>query len=264
MAEKIDNAKRPGKRKTAQETAAAPRGKAANPAPDGTEAPRGRGRPKASGVKNGRALAVGAGNLRSKLKEQKQSFIQAQILEVAAELIAASGFRAVTIDDISATLGFSKSVIYYYLESKNDILWRIFDRIYKAYFEALNRITGMDADPDTKLYEIVRLHATNVMNYRAWTAISQREETELDEKQRRQITRQKREYDAAVEDIYTEGVRQGIFKDIPAHIAVAGLLGACNSIHTWYNPEGELGATEIAEHYAHLLADGFRVHTKAA
>lgn len=209
-----------------------------------------------------RASVNGKGNLRSKLKEQKQNFIQGQILEVAAELIAASGFRAVTIDDISATLGFSKSVIYYYLESKNDILWRIFTRIYESYFASLAQIAKTDSDPDTKLYEIVRLHATNVMTHRAWTAISLRDEPELDEKQRRQIARQKREYDATIEEIYRDGVSKGMFIDVPAHIAVAGLLGACNSIHTWYNPEGELSAAEIAAYYADLLANGFRAKKK--
>jgi AcrR family transcriptional regulator len=222
------------------------------------EPKRGRGRPKGSTVKLKRGLP-GHANLRSKLKEQKQNFVQEQILQVAAELIAAGGFRAVTIDDISATLGFSKSVIYYYLTSKNDILWRIFSRIYETYFEALNKITGMTADPVTKMNEIVRLHATNVMTYRAWTAISIREEAELDETQRRQIVHKKREYDAAIEDIYKAGVAQGLFIDIPPHIAVNALMGACNSLYTWYNPEGRLSAAEIAEYYANLLTNGYRI-----
>lgn len=222
------------------------------------EPKRGRGRPKGSTVKLKPTLP-GHANLRSKLKEQKQNFVQEQILQVAAELIAAGGFRAVTIDDISATLGFSKSVIYYYLTSKNDILWRIFSRIYETYFAALNQITRMDADPDKKLKEIVRTHATNVMTYRAWTAISIREQAELEESQRRQIIRLKRDYDAAIEDIYREGAGQGIFVDIPPHIAVNALMGACNSLYTWYNPEGPLSAAEIAEHYANLLTNGYRV-----
>jgi AcrR family transcriptional regulator len=224
---------------------------------------RGRGRPKGSTVKTKPGLP-GHANLRSKLKEQKQTFVQEQILQVAAELIAAGGFRAVTIDDISATLGFSKSVIYYYLTSKNDILWRIFSRIYETYFDALNKITGMNAGPDIKMTEIVRLHATNVMTYRAWTAISIREEAELEEDQRRQIVRLKREYDAAIEGIYREGIAQGVFVDIPPHIAVNALMGACNSIYTWYKPEGSLSATDIAEHFANLLTNGYRVREIAA
>lgn len=217
-----------------------------------------RGRPKGSTIKLQPDLP-GHANLRVRLKEQKQNFVQEQILQVAAELIAARGFRAVTIDDIAAALGFTKSVVYYYLPSKNDILWRIFNRIYETYFEALSKITEMDADPERKMKEIVRLHATNVMTYRAWTAISIREQAELDDDQRQQILRKKRQYDAAIEGIYSRGVAQGVFVDIPPHIAITALMGACNSLYTWYNPEGALSAAEIAEHYANLLANGYRV-----
>jgi TetR/AcrR family transcriptional regulator, cholesterol catabolism regulator len=227
------------------------------------EPKRGRGRPKGSTVKLKPGLP-GHANLRSKLKEQKQIFVQEQILQVAAELIAVGGFRAVTIDDISATLGFSKTVIYYYLTSKNDILWRIFCRIYDTYFEALKKITEMDADPDKKMKEIVRLHATNVMTYRAWTAISMREEAELDESQHKQIVKLKRDYDSAIEDIYQDGIARGIFVDIPPHIAVNALMGACNSLYTWYNPAGALSVSEIADHYANLLTNGYRVREGAA
>lgn len=227
------------------------------------EPKRGRGRPKGSTVRLKPGLP-GQANLRSKLKEQKLAFVQEQILQVAAELIAVGGFRAVTIDDISAALGFSKTVIYYYLTSKNDILWRIFSRIYDTYFEALKKITDMDADPDTKMKEIVRLHATNVMTYRAWTAISMREEAELEENQRRQIIRLKREYDSAIEDIYREGVSAGVFVDIPPTIAVNALMGACNSLYTWYHPEGALSAKEIAEYYVNLLTNGYRVRVSGA
>lgn len=247
------------RRKTAVARPKAAKASAAKPAAGG-EVPRAPKREKVASSRAGNPLMSGQSNLRLRLKEQKQNFIQSQILEVAAELIAARGFRAVTIDDISATLGYSKSVIYYYLESKNDILWRIFRKITDSYFESLNKIVSTDDSPEIKLREIVRLHATNVMTYRAWTAIYQREEVELDEDQQKQVIREKREYDAAIERVYSDGVKSGILKDIPVHIAVAGLMGACNSIQTWYNPEGPTGVAEIAQHYVDLLADGFLVH----
>jgi AcrR family transcriptional regulator len=225
-----------------------------------SDAPRSAKRGKTVGTRATKTLSDGKTQLRLKLKEQKQNFIQSQILEVSAELIAARGFRAVTIDDISATLGYTKSVIYYYLESKNDILWRIFRRITESYFDSLSDIADSSAPPEVRLKDIVKLHATNVMTYRAWTAIYQRDGVELNEDQQKQVAREKREYDATVERVYAEGVKAGVLKDVPVHIAVAGLLGACNSIQTWYNPEGPLSVAEIAQYYADLLADGFLLH----
>lgn len=223
---------------------------------------RGPGRPKGARNKQKSAGLIKEA-ARSRLREQKQAFVQEEILQAAAALIAERGFRAVTIDDISASLGFTKSVVYYYLKSKNDILSRIFSKIYESYFEAIDAIVNSDGSPEKKMNEAIRQHALKVMGNRDWTAIYFREEAELDEKQRRLVVRKKRQYDAAIERIYQEGVEAGVFRDIPSHIAVAGILGTCNWLYTWYNPNGPVSAEEIADHYATLLAGGFQVGKRA-
>ncbi len=129
---------------------------------------------------------------RAQLKAKKQSHVQDEILASAARLFAERGFRAVTIDDIASSLGYTKSVIYYYFKSKNELLWMIFSRIYDSYFEAVNEVAARGLPPDQALAEIIRRHALNVMERRDWTAIYFREEAELDERQRRQITKKKR------------------------------------------------------------------------
>ena len=65
---------------------------------------------------------------REDLKAKKQAFVQDEIITAAVRLFSDRGFRAVTIDDIASSLGFTKSVIYYYFKSKNQILWEIFTR----------------------------------------------------------------------------------------------------------------------------------------
>src|SRR5262249_25427554 len=71
---------------------------------------------------------------RAELKARKQAYVQDEILAAAAKLFAERGYRAVTIDDIGASLDYTKSVVYYYFTSKNEILWQIFQRIYDSYF----------------------------------------------------------------------------------------------------------------------------------
>lgn len=53
------------------------------------------------------------------------------------------------------------------------------------------------------------------MERKDWTAIYFRDESELDERQRRQVLKKKRQYDAMLEEIYESGVENGSFKDIP-------------------------------------------------
>jgi hypothetical protein len=48
-----------------------------------------------------------------------------------------------------------------------------------------------------------------------------------------------------------------VFRRLPVHIAVSGLLGMCNWLYVWYKEQGALTAEQIADHCAGLLANGY-------
>jgi TetR/AcrR family transcriptional regulator, cholesterol catabolism regulator len=194
---------------------------------------------------------------REQLKAKKQAYVQDEIIASAVTLFAGRGFRAVTIDDIAANLGYTKSVVYYYFKSKNEILWQIFDRIYDSYLTTAQAVVNKNLPPEDAFKEIIRNHALHVMEHQDWTAIYNREESELDEKQRKLNTQRRREYDRLVRKVYEEGVESGVFKDIPSGIAIAGILGMCNWLYRWYDSKGKATATEIAAHYVDMLTGGY-------
>ena len=197
--------------------------------------------------------------IREMLKVQKQAQVQEEILKAAARLFADKGYRAVTIDEIAAEIGFAKSAIYYYFRNKEEVLWRIVEEIYDSYMEMARAIRAQHLSPDEAMSRLIRQHVLMVIQRREWTAIFFREESELSPERRRLIKRRKREYDAALEAIYREGVEAGLFRDVPAHIAVSGILGMCNSLYVWFNDKGPVKPEEIADYYASLLAGGYEL-----
>ncbi len=194
---------------------------------------------------------------RAELKARKQAYVQEEILAAAARLFAERGYRAVTIDDIGASLEYTKSVVYYYFTSKNEILWQIFQRIYDSYFEGISEIRARELPPAEAMAAIIRKHALNVMERRDWTAIYFREESELTEQQRKEIAKKKRRYDSMIEEVYEAGMKAGVFRQMPVHIAVSGLLGLCNWLYVWYKEQGALPAEQIAAYCSDLLANGY-------
>jgi TetR/AcrR family transcriptional regulator, cholesterol catabolism regulator len=200
---------------------------------------------------------------REELKAKKQAYVQDEIIASAVELFAERGFRAVTIDDIASNLGYTKSVVYYYFKSKNEILWQIFNRIYEGYFEMISSIVAQKLAPELALRELIKGHALMVMERRNWTAIYNREESELDEKQLKLHIQRRREYDSIIKGVYQEGVDKGVFRDIPPSIAIAGFLGMCNSLYRWYHEDGAVPAAEIADYYVEILASGYGVSSKS-
>jgi TetR/AcrR family transcriptional regulator, cholesterol catabolism regulator len=197
--------------------------------------------------------------VRAELASRKHSVVRDEILIAAARLFAERGFRAVTMDDIARSLEYVKSVIYYYFKSKNEILWQIYGRSFDKFSSDIEAIQKEKLSSEAALAQMIRAHALNVMNNREWTAIYNSEESELNAPQRQQLVRMKRSYDAVFETVYQRGVSEGLFRKVPAHVAIGGILGMCNSLHVWYKEEGSLSAEQIADHFVSLLTGGYKV-----
>jgi AcrR family transcriptional regulator len=193
------------------------------------------------------------------IASRKQAFVREEILASATNLFAERGYRAVTIDDVAANLGYTKSVVYYYFKSKNEILWQIISQIFDGFLQKILTIKEQNYPPEEALAKMVRQHALSVMENPQWTSIFNKEEPELDPTQRRQVRRMKRDYDALFESVYDAGVAKRIFRNIPSHVVVGGALGMCNWLYVWYDPNGSLSSEEIADHYASILTQGCAV-----
>lgn len=199
-----------------------------------------------------------ATNLREELKARKQAYVQDEIIAAAARLFAERGIRAVTIDDIASSLGYTKSVVYYYFKNKNQVLWEIFNRIHEAWLADMQVIVAQDIPPDQKLAALIRQHALNVMDRTEWTAIFFRDQSELTEAQQATVAERKRTFDRNFRDTYTAGVKAGMFKDIPAAVISSGIVGMCNQTHVWFKKGKGLSAADIADHFTSIILDGCR------
>jgi AcrR family transcriptional regulator len=195
-------------------------------------------------------------SVRGRIKEQKTALIQEEILIAAARLIAGRGFRAVTVDDISAEMGFTKSIVYYYMKNKNEILWRIFEKIDETYANGLDEAFQGGGSPVEQLSAVMQRHCMNVLSHLDWSTIYNRDLNELAEDQRAKVEEHRHQYNRRIQSLFEEGVRTGHFRPAPSVIAVSCLIGACNWPYTWFNPKGKLSAEDIAKGYADQLING--------
>jgi AcrR family transcriptional regulator len=200
-----------------------------------------------------------ARRFRENLQEKRQTEIQEGILRVAARLFAQHGYRAVSIDMVSVEMGYSKSSIYYYFKSKEEILWRVFDSIYTTYLNAAERAQSEESVPGQLMQRLIREHLMTVIEHQDWTTIFFQNEAELSKDRQRLIRSRKRAYNQIFETGYAQGVKSGEFRDIPPHIAVNAILGMCNSVFAWYDELRTANLEEIVAHFLHLLANGYQV-----
>ena len=203
-------------------------------------------------------------SVRDKLKAKKQAYVQEQIAAAAAKLFAERGYRAVTIDDIASSLGYTKSVVFYYFKNKGQLLWAIFDQIQEAYASDIKAIMAMKLPTEFLFREMIKRHAINNMERSDWTAIYSRDDSELPDSKRQIIKNKKKEYDNLFRKVYEDGVAEGVFRRMPTYVVVGGILGMCNWSHQWYKKSGRFSAAEIADYYVAILSDGLNTQPRSA
>lgn len=98
------------------------------------------------------------------MARKKKENIRQKILAAAESLFATKGFDATGIELIAKTAGITKSLIYYYFKSKDEILNALFDNFIKKTIDQKNRITQLWlTEPDTSVAKIIREHSLPFM-----------------------------------------------------------------------------------------------------
>jgi hypothetical protein len=87
---------------------------------------------------------------------RKRKAVEAEILQVVADVFSEKGYRATTLDDLVAAAGFSRATFYTYFPSKEELLRCMYREVTSSTQAAIERITAEDLSIPEKLRRIVR------------------------------------------------------------------------------------------------------------
>jgi TetR/AcrR family transcriptional regulator, cholesterol catabolism regulator len=186
----------------------------------------------------------------------RREVLRAQILRTAADLFRERGYRATTLDNIAGRLGMSKASLYKYFRAKDEMLAAISQETIESFIRELSLVLDSDLDPEQKLRRVVREHVRFVIGNRSFLTVFFSEEANLPSRFARALTAQKNRYDKGVESIVEDGIRRGVFREMPPRLVVFAVLGMVNWLYKWYNPAGRWGADEIAAAFLTLIEGG--------
>ena len=182
---------------------------------------------------------------------------QKAIVAAAAELFARKGFGATSLDDIAERLGATKGALYYHIKNKEDILRQIYLMVLTASEEPLAEIVAAPLPPAEKLARAISHHVSVAANRSPAMTVFYREHPHLTGPFAREIVLRKKVYERYFEQIIEEGQAAGVFSGaIDAKIAAFGLLGMCNWLSQWYQPDGPYTHQQIAAMFVRMVEQG--------
>ena len=168
------------------------------------------------------------------------------ILDQAADVFARKGFRGASIRDIARQTGVSLSGLYYYFQSKDELLYLIQKHCFQSLTASLEaKLQGVD-DPAARLRVLMHNHLEYFLSNMEEMKVLSHEAGSLGGEFLAEIEAIKRRYYKICLGVVQELAGAGRMKDLSPRVAVMSMLGMMNWIYNWYDPRRDGKAHELA------------------
>ena len=175
-----------------------------------------------------------------------------EILRQAAKVFKEKGYHGASVQDIADAVGMQKGSLYYHIESKEDLLFRVMDRGMGTVLAPLEEVARLNESPVAKLRLAVENHVRLLtQNLDALTVVLQDHKAVLSARRQPYLARRKR-FEELLRQIIAEGVASGAFRPVDVRLATLAILGMCNWLVIWYQPGRHMSPDEIAAGFADL------------
>lgn len=174
-------------------------------------------------------------------------------IDAATRLFAEKGYQGTSITDLARELNLTTASLYYYVDSKQDLLARVLETGMVDFLGRLEAITDGPGTPRERLSLAVDNHLDFVMNNRDVVRIFFSYRSFLTEDRRLHYQGVVARYDSLFTNLLQEAMDAGQLMQADATLLRLSALGMINSIVEWFRPEGRLGPAELKASMSNLI-----------
>jgi len=172
---------------------------------------------------------------------------------VAAHLFREKGYHATSMNEIARAVGLQKASLYYYVSSKEDLLFRTSQQGIVTLNRAVAEIVATNLPADEKLRRAIAAHVQVLCQNMDLMAVFLRERRSLPVSLQREILAEGKRYEQMIQQILQEGMASGQFRSADVIMTSYAILGATNWLHQWFRMDGRLSPDQIATIFIDLF-----------
>jgi len=182
-----------------------------------------------------------------------------QILEIALKRFATDGYVATSTRDLCADLKMTRSAIYNYFASKEDIILAIEEREMTGMLSQLEAIKATTAgSTQLALVQVVAFVCQQALTrQKSWRLMADMIRS-LKEDNRRRVIRRRDAVEGIVREVLTESVEEGLIFERNIKLACLQLFSMAEGMSGWYRKNGPNKAEEIVEHASEFFLSAVR------
>ena len=166
---------------------------------------------------------------------------QAEVTRAAVDVFSRKGYSAASIQDIADKVGVLKGSLYYYIDSKEDLLWRVVEEVHEHWSEILAETEDLAAEPVERIHAFIKLQVEWYLNNVDTVNVFFREWQYLSGERLKEVRERRRRYETVVRDLLASARAAGdVSPELDLRYATRFVLAAVNAVPDWYRPsDGE-------------------------
>lgn len=188
---------------------------------------------------------------RKKKSDEKLSLI----LEQASRIFAEKGYHAASVRDVATATGSSPAGLYYYFQSKEELLHLILDRCLSSLIGQVRENAAEIKNPAARLKAIIRTHLDQFLSSGPEMKVLVREWGVLSDPFGDGIRKLMRDYTQIVIRTLKELSPEKGSKELRA--AAFGLFGMLTWVDQWYRPKKDLSVDLLTEEFTSIFLGHF-------
>ncbi len=185
--------------------------------------------------------------------------IKEELARTSVELFARQGYAKTSVQQIVDAAGVTKGALYHYFNSKDDLLFDIYDRILTLQHQHLTEIIGRNLSAAETMRLVCEDLIRTSIDWIREGSVFFRSQHMLSNERLEEVKRRRREYNDAFTAILVRGQNDGDFRtDMPITVLAAHFFSDPHYLSYWYSPGGAISREQAASQLTELYLAGLK------
>jgi AcrR family transcriptional regulator len=182
---------------------------------------------------------------------------QREIIDAAAEIFYRKGYSETSVQDIADAVGILKGSLYYYIDSKEDLLFQMLLEVHEDAKSVVTETAELDIPPLDRLRIYIQRHVEYNARNLAKIAVYYHDFALLTPDRKKAIVGQRNFYEDFVQRLISEAQERGdVVPSVSPRLISNAVFGVVNWLYTWYDPEGSATPEYLGKLYAEMIVSG--------
>jgi AcrR family transcriptional regulator len=183
-----------------------------------------------------------------------------EVLDAAAKVFFSRGYADASVQDIADELGILKGSLYHYIDSKEDLLFRLIIEVHDDVQAILAEVSALEGvGPLERLHRYFTLQAAYMTGNLAKLAIYYHDMDQLSGARHKDLASKRQVHARYVADLIKQGQAEGEVKaDLDPQLMGQFAFGTLIWMYRWYKPTGKFKADDVAVGLADFITRSLR------